>query len=84
MRPPVVQGRPSTKEEDVSRDLSQLYCLSKAEKDKRTVFWLPASDEQILLNESTLRTGVNTVVPNGDFYAAFPDYWQKSKPTANH
>ena len=65
--------RSSSKEEEVIKDLSQLYCPSRAEKTNRTIFWLPATDEQIEANESRLSRGVSSVVPNTDFFKVFPE-----------
>jgi hypothetical protein len=62
------QNRPSVREDDVVRDFSQLFCPARSEKSRKTLFWLPASDEQIAKNERDYAEhGFPVVKPNAEF-----------------
>ena len=68
------------KEEEVIKDLSQLYCASRSEKNRKTIFWLPAVDEIIAANESVLVSGAPSVARNADYYRAFNEASRPGTP----
>ena len=58
------------KEDEVIRDFSQLFCPAKSEKTRKSLFWLPATDEQVAKNEKDFaELGFPVVQPNSDFMA---------------
>jgi hypothetical protein len=73
--------RPLAKEEEVLKDLSLHFCPASSESSRKTLFWLPASDETIEYSEAKFnKYGYPSVVPNGEFFASFPDYWTRFNP----
>ena len=67
---PATQIRPSVKEDEVIRDFSQLFCPARSDRTRKTLFWLPATDEQVARNEKDFaELGFPSVLPNGDFLA---------------
>ena len=74
----VMKQRPIAKEEDVLKDLSLHFCPCNPDPTKKTLFWLPASDEIIEQSEVAFaQSGYPAVAPNSDFFALFPEYWTK-------
>ena len=80
-----LQNRPSVKEDDIVRDLSQLFCAARSEKSRKTLFWLPASDEQTARNfKEYLQSGFPVVSPNSDFAQFLQVRPLIRKPSAAH
>lgn len=79
LKPTIAPPKFSCKEDEVVKDLSLFYCASKSEKTKRTVFWLPATDQVVEQNERLVQNeGVPVVVRNGEFQLGFPEYLRES------
>ena len=78
-----MKSRRIAREEEVVKELSWYFCPSEGQR--MTLFWLPASDETIDQAEELFsKDGYPSVLPNGDFFAHFPEYWTRFNPSDSH
>ena len=75
-----MKSRSVQKEEEIIKELSWYFCPTEGQK--KTLFWLPAPDEIIDQAEEIFsKEGYPSVVPNGDFFVHFPEYWARFNPS---